>query len=153
MKQTPELDKIQQRMKPGELTLSGFLGHDQRKLADILSEDNETVLALGISHEQIAEKLEYLTEKGIDLMEREVVVDGRYAVRVRDDRGVMPSPFGDGNFGKGNVEMTDKNTGNHFRWNGLCIHMIRNHGFYSGKGSEYRLDPRKLFESLDLSDV
>lgn len=151
MRQTPELDKIQQRMQPGILTLHGFLDTDTRKLADIIAKDNETVLSHGITHEQIADKLTDLTEKGRDIMESEVTVDGRYRIIVRDDRGVMPSPFGDGNFGKGDVEMTDKVSGNHFKWNDLCIHMIRNHGFYSGIGSLYRLDPRKLFESLVLN--
>ncbi|MHC4870994.1 MAG: hypothetical protein ACYTFY_04040 [Planctomycetota bacterium] len=150
MRQTPEFDKVQERMQPGVLTLHGFLGTDTRKLADIIAKDNETVLSLGITHEQIADKLAELTEKGRDIMEREVPVNERYLVKVRDDRGVMPSPFGDGNFGKGDVEMTDKTTGNHFKWNDLCIHMIRSQGFYSGVGSEHRLDPRNLFETLEL---
>ena len=58
MKQTPELDRIQQRMKAGELTLHGFLGNDTRSLADILDEDDRTVRSLGTTHAKIAAAME-----------------------------------------------------------------------------------------------
>jgi len=151
MKQTPELDAVQARMRAGEMTLKGFLGEDARPLADILAEDDRTVRGRGFAHETIADRLADLTERGRDIGERDIVVDGRWTVRVRDDRGVIPSPFGDGLFGKGEVEMTDASTGRRLRWNGLCIHMIRAHGFYGGRGSEYRLEPADLPEALGLA--
>lgn len=151
MKQSPELDAVQERMRPGELTLAGFLGEDRRKLVDILQADGEAVHSRGISHGQIAERLAELTEAGRDIMEREMLVEGRYAVRVRDDRGLIPSPWGDGLFRKGDVAMTDRRSGRQFRWNELTLHLVRAHGFYSGKGSSYRLDPADLIEVLDLT--
>lgn len=150
MKQSPELDAVQARMRPGELTLTGFLGEDTRKLVDILQADGEAVHSRGISHSQIADRLAGLAEAGRDIMEREVLVEGRYAVRVRDDRGLIPSPWGDGLFRKGDVEMTDRRSGSVFRWNELTLHMVRAHGFYSGKGAAYRLGPAELIDVLEL---
>ncbi len=150
MKQTPQLDQVQARMQPGVITLDGFLGADPRKLADILAEDAQTVAERGVTHAQIARRLRALTEAGRDLMEEEVEVEGRYRVTVRDDRGVCPSPWGDGNFGKGDVQLADPQTGRSFRWNELSVHMVEAYGFYSGRGSSYRLDPAELIATLEL---
>lgn len=150
MKQTPELDKVQERMQPGALTLRGFLGPDNRKLVDILAEDAATVAALRLTHERIAGRLRRIMEDGRDVMEGTVLVGGRYKVHVRDDRGRLPSPWGDGLFGKGDVEMLDTITGQGFRWNELTLQMIRAHGFYGGKGSEYRIEPRDIADVLEI---
>ncbi len=150
MRQEPELDRVQARMQPGELTLRGFLGADHRKLVDIVAQDGEAVGALGLRHDRVADRLLEIMEKGRDMMEREVLVEGRYNVHVRDDRGRLPSPWGDGLFGKGDAEMVDTVTGRRFRWNELTLHMIRAHGFYGGKGSEYRIEPRDIAEVLTL---
>ncbi|MGM0600435.1 MAG: hypothetical protein ACQETH_11550 [Candidatus Rifleibacteriota bacterium] len=151
MKQTPELDCIQSKMKAGELTLKGFLGNDDRKLADILAEDQRTLHQLGISVDVICDKLQDLTEKGRDLMEQEVKVEDRYLIKVRDDRGKIPSPWGDGLFEKGDVELTDIESGKKLKWNQLTLRLARAHGFFGGYGSEYRLDPKEVTEILELT--
>ncbi len=148
MKQTPELDRVQQRMQPGELTLHGFLGTDPRKLADIIAADDQAVRMRGVTHGQIADRLAELMEAGRDIAEREIMVEGRFSVSVRDDRGLIPSPWGDGLFEKGEVMLRDTLTGRTFRFNGLTLHLIRAHGFYSGKGSPFRIEPGEVIEVL-----
>ncbi|HMA68689.1 MAG TPA: hypothetical protein VKN74_02370, partial [Candidatus Mcinerneyibacterium sp.] len=59
MKQSKILDNIQDQMKPGKITLSGFLGNDDRKLIDILTEDDAKVKRMDLSHEEIAQKMIY----------------------------------------------------------------------------------------------
>lgn len=150
MKQTPELDKIQEKMRPGVLTLKGFLGNDDRKLADIIAADKLALQKLGIKLEEVCSKLQDLAERGTDLMEQEVKVDDKYLIRVRDDRGKIPSPWGDGLFEKGDVELTDIRNGKKLKWNQLTLRLALAHGFLGGKGSEYRLEPEDLAEILDL---
>jgi nitroreductase len=150
MKQTPDFERIQARMAPGILTLSGFLGNDQRNLADILQADQEVIASAGLTHLQIADRLRELSRQGTDLMEGSVMVENRYRVTVRDDRGMIPCPWGDGLFAKGDTEMTDERTGKQLRWNPLILHMIGTHGFYLGHGSNYRNDPADLLEVLDI---
>ncbi len=150
MKQTPELDRIQERMQPGVLTLTGYLGTDTRKLADILDADRRVLDTRGVTNEQMAARLEELGEKGRDIAEREMTVEERYHVRDRDDRGLIPSPWGDGLFTKGDVHLTDTRTGAEFRWNGVTIHLIRAHGFYGGRGSAYRIDPATAIDALGI---
>lgn len=150
MKQTPELDRIQEKMRPGVLTLKGFLGNDSRKLVDILAADNETVRRIGLDKNKLCDKLQDLAERGKDLMEQEVLVDDRYLITVRDDRGKIPSPWGDGLFEKGEVDLHDKISGQKLKWNKLTLKLIRAHSFFGGAGSEYRIDPVQASEILEL---
>lgn len=39
MKQTPALDQVQRRMRPGAITRDGLLGDDPRSLGEILDDD------------------------------------------------------------------------------------------------------------------
>ena len=64
MKQSPIMDKIQQNMQPGVITLDGFLGNDDRNLIDILEEDDAEVKRLGYTHEAIANRMVELKEAG-----------------------------------------------------------------------------------------
>lgn len=150
MKQTPELDLVQGKMQAGVLTLKGFLGSDDRKLADILVADQQSFSRLGITPLQAAERLQQLADSGTDLMEEEILVENRYRIKVRDDRGKIPSPWGDGLFEKGDVELVDNNTGETLKWNKLTLRLMSAHGFCGGVDSEYRLDPEKLVRILDL---
>lgn len=150
MKQSPDLDRVQKRMRPGVLTLHGFLGTDDRALADIIDQDAQRLHQHGISGAQIAERLQGLTEEGRDLMEQERTVEGRFRITVRDDRGLLPSPFGDGRFEKGDSVLIDAETGTGLLWNPLTLHMIREHGFFGGIGSHYRIDPDTAIRILGL---
>ncbi len=150
MKQTPELDLVQAKMQPGVLTLNGFLGHDDRKLADIIAADAQVFARTGIKPAQIAERLQVIATRGADLMEEEILVDNRYRVRVRDDRGKIPSPWSDGLFEKGDVDLVDSITGKKLKWNKLTLRLLEAHGFCGGSGSEYRIDPEDAIAILDL---
>ena len=63
VKQSPELDRVEQSMRPLYLCADGFLGNDPRKLIEILTEDQGTVTSLGLSHEVIAERLRSITRR------------------------------------------------------------------------------------------
>ena len=54
MKQSIQLTRIQEQMKPGIITLDGFLGTDTRNLIDILVEDDGIVRRTGRTHRAIA---------------------------------------------------------------------------------------------------
>jgi len=150
VKQTPELDLVQARMQPGILTLKGFLGDDDRKLVDIIQADQQSFARLGITAAGIAERLEKLAILGSDLMEEEVLVESRYRIKVRDDRGKIPSPWGDGLFEKGDVDLIDNQTGKTLKWNKLTLRLLSAHGFCGGTGSEYRIDPDEAVAILSL---
>jgi hypothetical protein len=151
MKQSPELDRVQSRMGPGAVGLHGILGHDRRSLAEILEQDDNAVRVLSLTHEAIADRMEFFTQAGRPALGNPVTVDDRWEVRVDEWRGGMPCPWPHaGLHRKSNIVLTDLQTGEQMEWTDLTIHMIRAHGFYQGRGSRYRIDPERARRLLGL---
>ncbi len=152
MKQSPQLDSIQEQMKPGVITLDGFLGTDERNLIDILIEDDWTVRRLGCTHAEIAERMKYFRDRGSEGLGQFILVDDHFEVRVDSVRGVLPSPFGGpGMYGKVNTTVRNTRLGKEVTYTDLHIHFIGEHGFYEGKGSPFRLDPEEVIDVLEIS--
>lgn len=151
MKQSPELQKIQESMRPGAISLEGFLGTDDRNLIDILTDDDGKVKRLGLSHEQIAARMQQLRDAGAKGLGEFTSVPPRFEVRVESVRGKLPSPFGGpGLYQKTNTEVRNSGLNRNVIYSDLHIHLIRDHGFYQGRGSRFRLDPAELAEVLEI---
>lgn len=151
MKQSPQLQKVQDQMKPGVITLYGFLGTDGRNLIDILTEDDGEVKRLGLSHEQIGERMQTFREDGMRGLGEYIAVAPHFDVRVETVRGKLPSPFGGpGLYAKTNTAVRNNKLGKEVVYSDMQIHLIRDHGFYEGKGSPFRLDPGTLADVLEI---
>jgi hypothetical protein len=151
MKQTPAFDYIQQQMLPGVITLDGFLGTDERNLIDIINEDEWTVRQHGLTHETIANRMSEFRDKGLAGLNEFISVDKDFDVRVDSVRGKLPSPFGGpGMYGKINTTVVNKRIKKQITYTDLHIHFIREHGFYEGKGSPFRLEPEQLISILEV---
>jgi hypothetical protein len=152
MKQTIQMKKIQEQMKPGVITLDGFLGDDDRNLIDILNEDDQMVRSMGLTHYEIAHRMMALREAGMRGLGEFITVSPHFEVRVDSVRGKLPCPFGDpGIFPKTNTIVRNVELDEEIVYTDLHIHMIGSHGFYEGKGSKFRLDPEELVEILEIS--
>ncbi|HZJ82692.1 MAG TPA: hypothetical protein VFD57_02670 [Clostridia bacterium] len=149
MRQTPEFQRIQELMQPGIISEEGFLGNDIRNLADILADDELKVIALDLTHEKIAEAMERLTEIGRASFGNPVMVDDLFRVTVESAKGKIASPFG-GLYNKENIEVLNTRTDETIIWTTLNIHLIRDHGFYEGKGAFFRVEPSDLVRVLEL---
>jgi hypothetical protein len=138
-------------MRPGVITLYGFLGPDERNLIDILTEDEGEVNRLGLTHESIARRMEELREEGKRGLGEFTKVGSHFQVRVESVRGKLPSPFGGpGLHRKTNTTVINESTGKEITYSDLQIHLIANNGFYQGKGSMFRLNPSDLAEVLEI---
>lgn len=140
------LAEVEARLAPGEVVRDGFLGSDGRPLKEILQDDAAAVSSLGLTNAAIADRLTALLEKGASVDGTEVVVDGRYSVAFRQDRGMIANPWDGKSCRKGEAAIVDKRSGKKVSLTPLSIAMIRSHGFYGGRGSGYRLDPADLAE-------
>lgn len=150
MKQSKELDMIQEQMKPGVIAYSGFLGSDDRNLGDILEADDAAVRRMGLTHKAIAAKLRDLMESGKKGLGTPVEA-GELEVRVDGARGQSPCPFlHKGLYHKTFAIVRNRRTGTEFTFSELNIHMIEVHGFYEGLKSLYRLEPEMLARELSL---
>ena len=141
MKQSPQEQRLTRRMAPGALCREGFLGDDARPLGEIIDADRSTVEGLGVTHEQIAAKLASVLRQAAAALGRPVRVSDDLAAVWHEAMGKIPSPFGDGVFAKGEVELADARTGRTLCFTPLSVHLIARHGFYQGRGGRYRIEP------------
>jgi hypothetical protein len=152
MKQTVQMQKVQEQMAPGIITRDGFLGDDRRPLGDILLADDAAVKALDLDHQTVAARMIELRDAGMAGLGEFIDVAPHFEVRVDSMRGRLPCPFGDpGIFPKTNVTVRNRKTGREATYTNLHIHLILAHGFYEGRGCPFRLEPKDLAEVLEIA--
>jgi hypothetical protein len=148
--------ELEKDMRPGALSRAGFLGKDE-KLLDVLAADNQYVVdELGLSHQELARHLHVLGAIGFwqqsrKEAERPFVYHGRrFKVEVLSTLGFQPSPFGDGTKSGSDATVVNLDSGKKLEYALLVPHMIERYGFYEGKGTPYRVEPRSVVEVLDF---
>lgn len=151
MKQTPQMIKAQRAMRPGHISLPGFMGADARDLSQLLNDDNETVKRLNLTHEAIARRMQALRRAGEAGLGDFIAVPPHFEVRVDSARGRLPCPFGErGLYPKTHITVRNLALGRELTYSELGIHLIGAHGFYEGLGSPYRLEPEALAAILEI---
>ena len=145
---------LEEDMRPGRLSSAGFLGEDER-LLDVLAADNRYVVEeLGLTHQQLARHLLLLgavAQKEAVKEPKEIAYHGRkFKVRATLFKSSVKSPFEDGT--RTNCEATVENLGNgkKLTYSLLVPQMIERYGFYEGKGTRYRVEPRAVLQVLDF---
>ncbi len=149
MKQTLKEIKIQSMMEPGVLTLSGFLGIDNRHFHAIIEEDEMALSKLNYTAEAIAERMQELMNLAGESYQESILVDGHFKIEVDYVRGKIICPFGHtGAIAKGLIQLTNLANQITVKWTPLSVHFIQVHHFFEGKGSVFRLEPETLVKAL-----
>ncbi|HYT94095.1 MAG TPA: hypothetical protein VEL76_35595, partial [Gemmataceae bacterium] len=151
---------LEKDMRPGAKSdvgsRAGFLGKDE-KLLDILAMDNQYVVdELKLTHQELARQLH--TFGAIGRWQRtnkqegaEFVYHGRrFKVVVKSTKGIQPSPFYDDTKSGSVATVTNLDTGKMLTYGLLVPYMVERYGFYEGRGTPYRLEPRTALEVLDF---
>jgi len=150
MPQDSEMAKEVRGFMERTRTSGSFLGRDE-SLRDVLAEDNEYVLSLGLTHQDLGTMIRYTTALSNVLGMGQFTYKGRgYSTSWMLSTGFQPSPFGDGTKGNSDFTITNENTGAKFYSSVLHGEMIERYGFYEGKGVGYRLEPRDVVEVFDF---
>lgn len=143
-------------MRPGNSSTAGFLGPGE-SLLNVLAEDNQYVVEeLKMTHQTLAKHLHVMG--GIAFWQQKQKEAGnaflyrarKFKVEVVSFRGFQDSPFQDGTKTNSDVTVHNLDNGKTLKYSLLVPHMIERYGFYEGKGSPYRVEPRKLLEVLDF---
>ncbi len=152
MKKNPAEQPIRDRLEPGALSIEGFLGNDERPLADIIAADTGEIEAAGLTVEELGKFIESLHIAADSGMESRVpMFDGRIQVRAVETMGRIPCPFAcRARCHKAVIEVTDEKENVLIRFTPLDAHLIREHGFFQGKGSVYRIEPAELIKLYRL---
>jgi hypothetical protein len=140
---------IESIFKPGAITRDGFLGKDERSIEQIIREDEDQLIRLNTSRGSIADFLQNLIDEGKNGLEGPVILKN-WTVQIQWDRGLLPCPFGDLKLHpKITASATDRKSKRTIRFSQLTVHLIREHGFFEGKSSPYRLEPEVAVSILN----
>ncbi len=152
-----EIHSLEQRMKPGQMSSSGFLGPSE-DLRTVLAEDNDLVLGAGLTHQILAEPL----KMAVAMIYRDMglkfeYLGEHYQIGTNNWMGYQHSPFVDDTKASVDFYLThlesaaaipphspDWEKENTIFFSELLPDMIERYGFYEGIGTHYRLDPKKL---------
>ena len=168
------ISELERRMCSGAWSQGGFLG-PYEKLMDVLREGDATLKRLGVTYEQIANKIEELIKAACEenlaswraqertswRIGRSPVILAHFAVIIKSYLGYQMCPrsknfnqlckVGSGSrYGSIDFVITNNRTGEQLKGPGLIVHLIRDHHFFEGKHSPYRVDPEKAVRVLEL---
>ncbi|MEJ2717964.1 MAG: hypothetical protein P8182_12620 [Deltaproteobacteria bacterium] len=141
----PRIAEIEQ-----ELRLGNYLKDDDRPLARVLEEDADAVSRLNMDLDEITSRMKRFYDLGRAGLGDPVVTDDDFEITVREDRGIIPSPWRDHYAApKAIIEVTNLKNGKTLKFSMLGWHLIRAHGFFQGKGSPFRIEPRELHDFFE----
>jgi hypothetical protein len=146
MKETPEEIKMYNNFLAGGISKEGFLGDDSRHIHDIIHEDLKTLQSYQLTQQDAANTLQKLLDEGKKGLETELKREN-FRFRTQWDRGMLPCPFGHkGLYPKIVVTIQMFDLSMTIKYSQISVHMIREHGFFGGKGSVFRIDPEVIYK-------
>jgi len=154
----PSIEELENRMRPGVFSQGGFLGENE-SLPEVMARDGQTLRELGLTHEELAARLDGLLKAASSSPRRSARV-GHLHVRLEVFTGFQICPWAPnvhrgqctagGGVDYGSMEWRIRNleTGEELRGPGLAVHLIRDHHFFEGRDSPFRVDPARLARIL-----
>ncbi len=152
MKLPPDLKKLEELLHSSKLVAGGFLGDDPRPLVEIVEHDLSEVALLGYTLDQLGARMDEITQRAVEGHGMTVQIEPHLTAVADESRGLLICPWHDNQqFGKTVTTATRSDSGAAARWSELSVHLLRAHGFFQGRGSAFRLEPRELISVIFTS--
>ena len=149
MKQSPKMQKLEQRLRSSVFAAGGFMGGDGRPATEVIEADAAALSRLGMTVERLADRMQEITEAAIKGLGTWVDVDSGHEARVDEARGWIPCPWSDGHRSRKRVTTVRRtDSAQAVQWSDLSIHFVGTHTFFEGKGSAFRIEPAELVDVL-----
>ncbi|MBN1257113.1 MAG: hypothetical protein JXA52_05350 [Planctomycetes bacterium] len=149
MKESPQRRELEEVLRSSKLVAYGFMGMDTRHLSEIIDNDLAEVSRAGYTLEQLAGRMQEITDQAATRFGGWVEINENLRARVVEAKGRLVCPWPHpGRFNKRVTMVEHLKTGETISWSDLNIHMISEHGFFEGKGSAFRLEPEELFQMI-----
>ena len=149
MKESPQAQKLEEVLRSSKLVAGGFMGDDLRSFAEIIDDDMAALSHLGYNSEQVAAAMQKITDAAISGLGNWVKLDQQRETRVDEAKGWLVCPWPHpGRFAKRVTTVKLIDTDQIIKWSDLSIHLIAEHGFFEGKGSAFRVEPKELIDII-----
>ena len=149
MKKSPQTEKLEEMLRSSKLVAGGFMGDDTRSIFEIIDSDTAEIFRLGFTTARIAERMQEITTAAIPQLGNWIDLDKSRQAKVDEAKGSLVCPWPHpGKFAKRVTTLRLTDTGQTIKWSDLNIHLIAEHGFFEGKGSEFRIDPKELISFI-----
>ncbi|MDE3045730.1 MAG: hypothetical protein KGJ02_03705 [Verrucomicrobiota bacterium] len=156
---TPEqIARLNQIFQPGGASDVGFLAANE-SVVTVCDADDATLQKIGITYQQIADKLNAVMAKAKTISNHHllvgqrnmpIIVEGRLKVEYLDNGlGSQECPFGDDAKGSLNYKVSHLQTRESFSFPQLGPHLIEEHNFFEGH-TDYRMEPETMCRVLEL---
>ncbi|MBN2514146.1 MAG: hypothetical protein JXB18_14500 [Sedimentisphaerales bacterium] len=149
MKQSPQDKNLERMLRSGRLVAGGFLGTDSRSLDEIIAEDAAVLHRLGYSVSDVAARMQDLRDLARPALGTWIQADEELEVKSEDYKGIIVCPWPhEGRYEKRITTAQRLDTGQSISWSDLNIHLIRDHGFFEGRGAFFRIEPEELIKVI-----
>jgi hypothetical protein len=149
MKESPQNKKLEEILRSTKLVAGGFMGSDTRSVSEIIDADASVLSSSDYTAEQVAHRMQEITDMAIDGLGTWVTIDEHRQAKVDEAKGSQPCPWPHiGRFAKRVTTFRHIESGKTIIWSDLNIHLIGEHGFFEGKGSNFRIEPKELISIL-----
>jgi hypothetical protein len=145
MKQSPDMQKLEEILRSSTLVADGFMGSDSRRVIEVIEADAAALFKLGVSLEQLGARMAEITEVAKKALGTWAEVDDFRQAMIDEARGQMVCPWPhEARFRKRVTTVRRMDSSETVRWSDLNVHLIAAHGFFEGRGSAFRVDPAAL---------
>lgn len=149
MKESPQIQKFEQILRSSKLVAGGFMGHDSRSVMEIINTDIYQMSKLGYTMEQVAARMQEITETAKKGLGTWIRIDDKRQAAVEEAKGSLICPWPHpGRYIKRITTVKRLDSGETIHWSDLNIHLIDNHSFFEGRGSSFRIEPEKLISII-----
>jgi hypothetical protein len=153
-------EEAERRMQPGAWDTAGFLPPGLA-LQEILAEDAKAIRRYGLDSNQVGARLAAILDAGLASDLGRPAQVGDHEVEIVRQRGMITCPWAPDEFEACRIGEGARPTANRFRIHHrpsgetidgfqLSVHLIRDHGFFGGPGTRFRIDPGHLLAALGL---
>ena len=149
MKQSPDMQRLEEILRSSELAAGSFMGDDPRRVSEVIEADAAELFSLHVTVDRLVARMEEITDAAENGLGNWVRLDGGRDARVEETRGLIPCPWPhQERFCKRVTTVRLTRTNRTVRWSDLSLHLIAAHGFFQGKGSYFRAEPAELVAVL-----
>ncbi|MCP4261650.1 MAG: hypothetical protein GY774_29735 [Planctomycetes bacterium] len=149
MKESPKMQKLEQMLRSSQLVAGGFMGDDSRNAMEVIDTDTYQVSKLGYTMEQIAARMQVITDSAKTGLGTSVKIDDKRQASVEEAKGLLTCPWPHiGRYVKRITTVEHLDSGETIRWSDLNIHLIAKHSFFEGRGATFRIEPEKLINFI-----